>query len=140
MSVEKIKQRKKDLQDEVDRIETTYTKRVSKIEGGIRKTLQPIKNVKKRPFVSLSVSIAAGFLLGISGKRKSLNKAAKSSNPSEHQKRDRYGFTSMLISELKRVAARRAMIYITGMVDQKVLARFMNQSDQEDNRKTGEKE
>jgi len=37
-----IRQRKKELQEEIDRIETTYSQKVSKLEGGYQSPLDSL--------------------------------------------------------------------------------------------------
>jgi ElaB/YqjD/DUF883 family membrane-anchored ribosome-binding protein len=115
-----IKLRKKKLQDEIELIEDKYSRKANMISGGIESTLKPIHNIKKHPFKSVGVSIAVGLLIGISGRRR---RKSNSSVPDAEDRSggDRSGFTSLLIGELKRMAAKRAIVYISDFVDQKVM-------------------
>lgn len=115
-SLHEINVRKEELQDEIDQIENKYTQKVTKIKRRIQNTLKPVKTIRDKPIKALGVSIALGFIIGISGRKKSKADPVVNNSVASDP-----GFTSMLMNELKRVAARRAMIYITDLVDHKVM-------------------
>lgn len=115
-SLHEINARKEELQDEITQIENKYTQKVTKIERRIKSTLKPVKTIRKKPLKALGVSIALGFLIGISGRKKSKSDPVVNNSVASEP-----GFTSLLMNELKRLAARRAMVYITDIVDQKVI-------------------
>lgn len=116
ITLKSIKQRKQELKAEIDRIETKYSDQTSKIENSVKKALQPMKEIRKKPFKALGVSIGVGFVVGFltGGSRK------KRREPIGYGT----GFSSLFMAELKRVAAQRAMLYLSDMLDEKVMPRF----------------
>lgn len=120
LNIDDIQLRKKKLQDEIEIIEEKYSRKANKISGGIKSTLKPIQAISNHPFKFVGVSIAVGLIIGVSGRRKS--KSDKAPTDSEGSSgSDSSGFTSLLISELKRMAAKRAMVYVSDIVDRKVM-------------------
>lgn len=118
--IEEIKLRKQKLQQEIDLIEDKYTRKAKNISGGVQNTLKPLQTIRDNPFKSLGISVAVGILIGASGRRKSENRSDNESGATiTTSKND--GFTSLLMSELKRMAAKRAMMYISDLVDKKVM-------------------
>lgn len=120
LSMEQIKDRKQKLQHEVERIEQKYGSKASALENRVQSTLKPLQTIRDNPFKSVGIAIALGFLAGIAGKRKS-KKTVSSGNGTMESSPGHSGFSSLLMNELKRMAARRAMVYITEWVDHKVL-------------------
>lgn len=119
LTIDQIKQRKEKLQQEIDHIEEKYSRKATKIEGRIQSTLQPIQTIQKNPLKSIGVAIAVGFLIGYSGRKKS--KTSQSNQSTHTYDSDSSGFTPLLMNELKRMAVHRAMIYLTGLVDHKII-------------------
>ena len=129
--IEDIKLRKQKLQQEIDLIEEKYTRQAKKISGGVQNTLKPIQKIREHPLKSVGISIAVGLLIGASGRRKSSEKPGQgsgSNTSSSASKGD--GFTSLLMSELKRMAAKRAMMYISEIVDRKVMPGLTSDSNE----------
>ncbi len=75
-----------------------------------------MKEIRKNPFKAVGVSIGVGFVVGFltGGSRR------RSRRPIAHGT----GFSSLFMAELKRVAAQRAMLYLSDMLDEKVMPRF----------------
>ena len=118
--IEEIKLRKQKLQQEIDLIEDKYTRKAKKISGGVQNTLKPLQTIRDNPFKSLGISVAVGILIGASGRRKSEKRSDNESGATVTTSKND-GFTSLLMSELKRMAAKRAMMYISDLVDKKVM-------------------
>jgi ElaB/YqjD/DUF883 family membrane-anchored ribosome-binding protein len=119
-SVEEIHLRKQKLQQEIDLIEQKYSKKATKISNGIQNTLKPIQTIRDNPLRSLGISVAVGLILGLSGRSKRSSSKTSSTDDSGSGNSDN-GFSSLLMSELKRMAAKRAMMYISDIVDRKVM-------------------
>lgn len=120
-SVKEIQLRKQKLQQEIDLIEEKYSGKATKVSRGIQNTLKPIQKIRDNPLKSLGISIAIGVVLGLSGRsRRPSSKSHTSDNGNGSGKGDS-GFSSLLMSELKRMAAKRAMMYISDIVDRKVM-------------------
>lgn len=133
MSIEKIERRKKELQLEIDQIEDKYISQAAEIERKVKTVLKPVKNIRTRPFTSIGISIAVGFVIGFVSKRKNESKSKKSSEhsyQSANSDDNGVGFTTLFLAELKRLAAQRAMMYISEVVDKKVMPTFTSKNDQ----------
>lgn len=122
--IQDIKLRKQTLQQEIDLIEEKYTQKAKKISSGVQSTFKPIQKIREYPLRSVGISFAVGLLIAASGRsrRKSTSDYGQESgtNISSSRTQDD-GFTSLLMNELKRMAARRAMIYISDLLDKKVM-------------------
>lgn len=118
--VKEIQLRKQKLQQEIDQIEDKYSSKATKVSKGIQNTLKPIQTIRDNPLKSLGISIAIGVVLGFSGRSKRSSSKSKSDDGNSSGKGDS-GFSSLLMSELKRMAAKRAMMYISDIVDRKVM-------------------
>lgn len=124
-NIVEIQLRKQKLQDEIDSIEQKYSKKATKISNGIQKTLKPIKTIRENPLKSVGVSIALGVIVGLSGRRKKKSDTSSSDYPVSSGTSGT-GFTNLLMSELKRMAAKRAMMYISDIIDQRVMPEIRN--------------
>jgi len=119
-SVKEIQLRKQKLQQEIDLIEQKYTNKATKVSKGFQNTLKPIRTIRNNPLKSLGISIAIGFVLGLSGRSKRTSTKSQSDDGKQSGNGDS-GFSSLLMNELKRMAAKRAMMYISDIVDRKVM-------------------
>jgi len=119
-SVKEIQLRKQKLQREIDLIEQKYSNKATKVSQGIQNTLKPIQTIRNNPLKSLGISIAIGVVLGLSGRSKRTSSKSQSDDGERSGNGDS-GFSSLLMNELKRMAAKRAMMYISDIVDRKVM-------------------
>jgi len=115
-----IQLRKEKLQNEINLIEKKYSRQATRISNGIQNTLKPIQTIRDHPFKSLGAAIGAGLLLGLAGRRKHKQRDSPTNSESSSSSNGS-GFSSLLVSELKRMAAKRAMFYISDFVDRKVM-------------------
>lgn len=122
LTIDEIKARKILLKERINTIESKYTQKATLVEGKVRKTLKPVNKIREYPLRSVGISIAVGFVIGTLGRKKSSAPPEKSSS-SRPGSGSGSGFTSLLISELKRMVAHKAMVYISDVVDQKVMAK-----------------
>jgi hydroxyethylthiazole kinase-like sugar kinase family protein len=100
---------KKELQDEIDKIENLLGNSVGKVKSDIS-SFDPRRYVRKNPLAAMGIAVAAGFLVAASTASKKKKKAAEVEN-----------LTSALVQEIKRVAVRqvaaRAGRYIEKFLD-----------------------
>lgn len=129
--MKEIKVRKKELQDEINRIEEKYGNKVSRVQSGIERTMQPIRKIRENPFATVGISIAIGFLIGQAGQKKSKTKKTDYS--------PKRGFSSLFMNELKHMAAHKMMLYFSDMLDKKILTRNSTTSPRHEERKHHEK-
>jgi len=121
-----IRERKKNLEDEIRMLESGFDSRLSKVKSGLGSAANPTSYVKKNPLKSVAVAAAAGFTLGM------LKRSKKKSRAYSHEKKSnpRGGISSILMNELKHMAVQKAMYYISELVDQQIAGR--NKSDSSD--------
>ena len=119
LSMSDFRKRKTRLQDDLELLEGSFENRFKKAKNNVLGSFKPLETIKKRPFQALALSVAAGLVIGLSGKKKR-KKRTSSETVSENYSSGSPGFTSMLFDEVKRIAAQRAASYISEMMDQKL--------------------
>lgn len=110
-----LQERKKKLKKELENIKASVGGSASEVKDDVISSILPVEHIKKQPFKAVGIAVVAGFILGLPRLRGKNKKGGDSKS---------YGFSSMLIEELKRMAARKAMIYITELVDDEVMPRI----------------
>lgn len=108
--------RKKKLKDDIDKLETGFKNRAEKVRTFIPGNINPSDSIRKHPFRSLGIAIASGLVIGLATKKKRSRAESEGYNRSSNNDN---GFTSLLMYELKRLAANRAVSYISDMIDQR---------------------
>lgn len=112
-----IKFRKKKLKDDIDLLESGFKNRAEKVQSYIPVTIHPIDSIRKHPFRAMGIAIASGLVISLnSSKKRSRSEKEGTSSESNNDT----GFTSLFIYELKRLAASRAVSYISDIIDEKV--------------------
>lgn len=111
-----IRKRKKNLEDDLELLEGNIENRISGVRKKVLGTLQPIEVIKRNPIKSVGTSIILGFAIGMLGHEKSTGEH-EVSNPHKEK------LTSLLFSEIKRVAARKAASYLSEFIDERMSSR-----------------
>lgn len=115
ISMSELQARKKKLKQELEYIKASVGNSASEVRDDVISSILPVEKIKKQPFKAVGIAVVAGFILGLPRLRGKRVKGEKIKT---------YGFSSMLMDELKRMAARKAMIYITELVDDQVMPRI----------------
>lgn len=115
ISMTDLQARKKKLKQELENIKASVGSSASEVKDDVISSILPVERIKKQPFKAVGIAVVAGFILGLPRLRGKRVKGGEVKS---------YGFSSMLIDELKRMAARKAMIYITELVDDEVMPRI----------------
>ena len=126
--MKQINDRKRELENEINRVEEKYSSRAETLQKSVESALKPVQKIRDKPFTAVGISIVIGFLAGSAGRKKRTKKAIKDTDTTYNDTgsgRGR-GFTSVLTTELKRLAARKAMVFITEWVDQKLIPELTN--------------
>ncbi len=134
--IEEIQLRKQKLQDEISFIEEKYSRKATRLSSGIQNTLKPIQTIRDNPLKSLGISIAVGVVIGLSGRRRKSSKSSSQTDSGNQSVGGDSGFSSMLMSELKRMAAKRAMMYISDIIDRKVMPEMKEAAAEKDSGET----
>lgn len=121
--MDQIRLRKTRLQDDLELLEGSFENRVTKIKSNFLGSINPVQFVKEKPLRAVGLAVVTGIAFGfMSGKKRTGGNAGKS-NASSVSDDGAYrgpGFTTILLDEVKRIAARRAAGYISDFVDQKL--------------------
>lgn len=121
-----LEQRKKQIEAELVQIQNDVDSSVDSIKERFLSSLLPVKMIHKKPFKAVGIAVLAGFTLGLPRLR--LGKRRKGTAG----RRDSQGVTSLMMDELKRIAARRAVgLFVDTLDDQ--LAK-LNEQDTEHKR------
>lgn len=119
---ETITERRKRLNNENHQIEKKYSNKISLASKSVHSALTPLKTIRKNPMKAVGIALLIGFTISYTGKKNSRKSPGSS----------RIKFSSLLMDELKRVGARRAITLLSDVVDREVLPRII--SDREINR------
>lgn len=106
--IDKLEEKKQQLQNELDELHNELDNTFDDVSA----QLNPKTIIRKYPLPIVGASALLGFLLG--HKRNSSDKSDTSNNKSVSTDG---GFTSALLSELKRRATRRAVSFATDYVE-----------------------
>jgi hypothetical protein len=107
-----IRLRKKKLKDDLDLLENSFENRIYNLRKNIFGVFQPVNYIKKNPFKSVGTALILGIALGVSGRKKGEKTEGGVSDSTK------LIFSTLLLDEIKRIAARRAASYISDMIDQ----------------------
>lgn len=116
--LDELEQRKRKIRTELNQLHHQLDGSMRNAGHKAAHSILPVKWIRKKPFKAIGASLLTGFILGLSrgrGKSKKIRKGESGSTES------RPGMSSMIVDELKRVAARRAVQSIVEMVDEQLL-------------------
>jgi len=125
--MEKITAHKEELKQDIRKIEGDFKGRISNVKGTITEILHPTEQIKKYPFKAVGVALGVGLVCGLL--KSSKKKRRRESQESYHPTPPGSGFTSLLLNELKHLAARKAIHYMSDLIDEQVSSLKKNISD-----------
>ena len=126
--MEKITAHKEELKQDIRKIEGDFKGRISNVKGTITEILHPTEQIKKYPFKAVGAALGVGLIVGLL--RRSKRKRRKTdSQDLYHPAPPSSGFTSLLLNELKHLAARKAIHYMSDLIDEQVSSLKKNISD-----------
>lgn len=121
--MDQIRLRKTRLQDDLELLEGSFENRVTKIKSNLLGSINPVQFIKGKPFRAVGIAVVTGIAFGLLSRKKRSGGNASQDSTSSLSDDDAYrgpGFTTILLDEVKRIAARRAAGYISDFVDQKL--------------------
>jgi len=116
LSMADFRKRKVRLQDDLELLEGSFENRIKKARKSVLGSFKPVETIKKRPLQAVALSVAAGVVLGLSGKKKRKGGTGSGNHAGPSSTRS-VGFTSLLFDEVKRIAAQRAASYISEIME-----------------------
>lgn len=117
ISMAEINFRKRKLKDDLDKLESGFQDRMKKVTNFLPGNLHPSDAIRKHPFRSFGIAVTAGLVFGLSSRR---NRSRPDDHGGHSASSSHRGFSSLLMDELKRLAAHRAAYYVSDMIDQKI--------------------
>jgi ElaB/YqjD/DUF883 family membrane-anchored ribosome-binding protein len=114
LTMSDIRLRKKKLQDDLDLLEGSFENRITRIRKNIMGAFEPVEYIKRNPFKSVGVAVIAGIALGLSGRKKG------GDDEGGRSATNKLIFSTLLLDELKRLAAQRAASYVSDLIDQRM--------------------
>ncbi len=108
--ISKIEERKKELEEELARIQHGIDDSIDDVKTGVSSNLDPKNIIRKYPLPIVGASVIAGFLLGAESRP-----SRKASKP-----RNRNVGDSGISSEIKRILARKGLNMLLDYLDEKV--------------------
>jgi len=109
--LDEIEKKKRELQAELDRIQHELDHSLDEVRSDVSNRLQPAEFIKRYPLPVVGLSVIAGYLVG----HKRRSSRTSTSRDSESSGDD--GFSSALLSELKRLATRKAISFATDYIE-----------------------
>ncbi|SMO80233.1 hypothetical protein [Gracilimonas mengyeensis] len=108
----KLEKRKKELEDELTRLQEGIDDSIDDVKEGVSSSLDPKNIIRKYPLPVVGASIIAGFLLG--SKRKG---GYSSSNTTAYRGESS---DSALSKEIKRILTRKGLSMLMDFLDDKI--------------------
>lgn len=120
-----IRLRKQQLKDDLDVLEGNFEERIRSARTNLLKSVNLYEPIRKKPLKVVGMAIAAGLIVGLSRRKKNRKKTRNIDHrPVGYEEYSApevpvIGFRTLLADEIKRIAARRAALYISEIVDEK---------------------
>jgi ElaB/YqjD/DUF883 family membrane-anchored ribosome-binding protein len=111
ISMSELRERKEKLQEELDALENDIEGRISGVQKKLMGNLEPVSIIKRHPFTSVGASILAGLAIGLIGKKGKREETGDSSGVE---------FSRIVIDEVKKLAAKKAVQSLSDLIDQKL--------------------
>lgn len=105
--IDELEKKKRELEEELERIQHVLDDSIIRVRKDLSTQLNPKNVVRKYPLPVVGATVVLGFLLGHSKRDESESK--KSSGNGE--------ISSTLLSELKKLATRKAVSFATGYLE-----------------------
>src|SRR5690625_1871595 len=125
MTMADIRLRKQQLKDDLDVLEDNFEERIRSARTNILKSVNLYEPSRKKPLRVVGMAIAAGLIVGLSRRKKTRNKSRRTDQrPVAHEEHGSFevpaiGFTTLLADETTTIAAHRAALYISEIMDEK---------------------
>lgn len=121
-----IRLKKQQLHDDLEVLEDSFEDRIKSVKSNILKSVNLSVPIKENPVKAVGIAIAAGLIYGLSRPKKR-KRRVRSDDPGRMEYEDpgsmnmpSIGLRTLMMDEIKRMAARRAALYISDMMDKKI--------------------
>lgn len=117
MTMKQLEERKEKLDMEIKLLEQGFSDKASGLRDKLNLLADPAAYVKKHPFKSVAWAAGAGIVAGL---LKPGRKRKRASGTADGGAGKSYGITSIFLEELRHLAVRKAMIYLSELIDQQM--------------------
>ncbi|SHF49289.1 hypothetical protein SAMN05443144_10984 [Fodinibius roseus] len=108
---DKLEQKKKELEAELTHIQDELDDSIDRVRSEVSDKLDPKSFIRDHPLPVVGGAVLLGFLLGHNDRH---SPGSSTSSASDGK------FTSTLVYELKRLATKKALSYVTDFMEQKI--------------------
>lgn len=108
--IDELEKKKQQLQEQLNQIQGELDESFDQVRNDVSSTLNPKKIIQRYPLPVMGASVLLGFLFGHKEKGNSTSTDKTSTSTSRE-------FGSALLSELKRLATRKAVTFATDYVE-----------------------
>jgi ElaB/YqjD/DUF883 family membrane-anchored ribosome-binding protein len=115
MSIKELQERKKKLDTEIKLLEQGFSNKASGLKEKLELLSNPAGYVKKHPFKSVAWAAGAGLLVGMLKPKRKRGSSSTNTSPGRS-----YSITSVFLEELRHLAVRKAMHYLSDLIDQQM--------------------
>ncbi len=109
--LDEMKAKKKELEAELNRLQNELDNTLDEVRSDVSHKLKPTEIIKNYPIPAVGLSLLIGFLAGHKPRKSSGSVTSADGNQGDE------GFTSLLLTELKRLATRKAVTAATDYLD-----------------------
>jgi len=114
-----VRERKQKLEKELELLEGDFHRRLTSLKGGMDELKEPSRFIKERPVKSVAIAAGIGFAVGLL-KKKRKRSAGSGKITNEPEGRRSPGITSFIVEELQHLAAQKAMVYLSELIDRQI--------------------
>lgn len=129
--IDDLEKKKQELEEQLHQIHDELDESFDKVRSDVSSTLNPKKIILRYPLPAMGASILLGFLIGHKGKGNSTSTDNSTTSTSTTRE-----FGSALLSELKRLATRKAITfatdYVEGIIEEKAEKHLSDNGEKED--------
>lgn len=112
--VDKLEQKKRELEEELNDIQNELDDSIDQVRNEVSDKLDPKSFIRKHPLPVVGGAVLVGFLLGHEDEGHAKYKNTSGSSSSSDNK-----FTSTILYELKRLATKKALSFVTDFMEKK---------------------
>lgn len=114
-----VRERKEKLKQEIRLLESGFENRVTHLKDSINEIRKPARLIKNSPVKSVAIAVGIGFAVGLL-KKKRKRSSGSGQSAIEPEGRRTPGITSFIVEELQHLAAQKAMMYLSELIDKQI--------------------
>ncbi len=117
--MKELQERKDQLDREIKLLEEGFSRKTTGVKEKLQIFTDPVGIVKKYPFKSVAYAAGSGLVIGLLKPHRRRKRGRNNLSESEISKRSQ-GITSVLLNELRNLAVKKAVLYLSDLIDQQL--------------------